>query len=108
MKAKLIPFLLALSVTAIAVTGWDYVAALNARTRSLEARLALLEHAVNGEKLAAAQALPAPVAVQPGPPGIFYIPNGMRNVTVGSSLEGRVEKIEQQLTPHLEPIPLAR
>jgi len=102
MKLKLYSVILVVVAATFIACAAEYLASLNARTRSLEARLALLEKAVNGEKIAAATGTQRGTTVFP------VIPQPSTDFYAEDPLEGRVENPEQQLTPYLEPIPLAR
>ncbi len=108
MKARLC--LIALVVAAAAlIAGGGYVASLASRTHSLETRLARVEAALNAKEATGAWRAAAP----PGLAGnsaqpLLRLPQASPPTGEMGSLERRVEKIEQELKPHLEYLSPAR
>jgi hypothetical protein len=109
MKAKLRSIVLFVVTAGVIAGGFGSVARLALRTRLLEARLARVEAALNGEKTAGAQAVTLPTGPSgPGQAPAFQTLQGLPSATQQDSLEVRVEKIEQELTPHVELLAPAR
>jgi hypothetical protein len=103
MKAKLCMMALVMAAAAIIAGGGGYVASLASRTRSLEARLARVEAALNAQEATGAWrgAAPAGLAGNGAQPRL-RLPQAPWPAGQPDSLERRVEKIEQELKPHLE------
>ncbi|HUD45645.1 MAG TPA: hypothetical protein VMR33_02390 [Candidatus Baltobacteraceae bacterium] len=108
MKTKLRSIILIVAAAGLSAGGYGYVSALASRTRLLEARLARVEAGVNGNTTAIARivALPAGSA-KPGAVSTLWPPQVSPPGGQQDSLEWRVEKIERELTPHLEFISVA-
>ena len=83
-----------------------YLRALNVRTTALEARLAQLEVEVKG--IQPKVLVNTPPAINTPPAMNRFMPQSHPSVMRENSLEARVTKIEQELTPHAEPLEMAR
>jgi hypothetical protein len=109
MKAKLCLIALVVAAAGVVAGGCGYVASLASRTRSLEARLARVEATLNAKEAAAAwrPMPPAGLAGNSAQP-LLRLPQTSPPAGEMGSLERRVEKIEQELKPHLEFLSPAR
>jgi hypothetical protein len=103
MKIKLILVPAVLAFICAAFLTASYIHSLSARAASLEARLARLETEVAGVRNTVTVA-PAP----PPPQQIVLTTNSLAAFDAETSLEGRVQQLEQELRPHPEFLPLAR
>jgi hypothetical protein len=109
MKTNLRSTVLIAAAAGVVAAGYIYVSRLESRTRLLEARLARVETALNGEKATAALAVKQPAGpAQSHAAPAFQIRTVLPPAGQQDSLEARAERIEQELTPHVELIPLAR
>jgi hypothetical protein len=109
MKTKLLSMALVVAAAGFVAGGCGYLVWLNSRTQSLEARLARVEAALNANNTTGAWTAAAPAALaRQGAAPLLQIPRVLPLGRQRDSLERRVEKIEQELTPHFELLPLAR
>lgn len=113
MKLKLRSIILIASAVGVIAGGCVYVARLASHTRVLETRLARVEAALNRQDTkglrsvtpsmgSASQVAPTPSQTTREFP---FVMQQTPFVVQQNSLESRVEKIEQELTPHLELLP---
>jgi hypothetical protein len=109
MKPKLRSIVLFVAVAGVIAGGCGYVACLASRTRLLEARLARVEAALNGKQTTGAWTVTQPTGpAKHGAAPLIRIPQVLPPGGRQDSLEQRVEKIEQELTPHVELLSAAR
>jgi ABC-type glycerol-3-phosphate transport system substrate-binding protein len=103
MKKKLCLITLVGVAAGVTAAAGGYVRSLASKTRSLEARLARVEAELNGKKTTEAwTAPPAAALAKQGTVQVFRSPGSWLPGGEQDTLERRVEKLEKQLTPHVE------
>jgi hypothetical protein len=109
MKARLCSIALVVAAAGIIAGGGAYVASFASRTRSLEARLARVEAALNAKETTGAWRFTAPAGLaKNGATPLLRVPLVSPPAGQTDSLERRVEKIEQELRPHFQLLSPAR
>jgi hypothetical protein len=99
MKTNFRSIILVVAATAVVGGAIGYVRYSELRARRLEARLARVEAALYSAPKAPSVAIgPSKNGVAP----LFYTPQSSSTPPQADSLEGRVEALEKEMSPHLE------